>query len=932
MVDNTETGLKPLTDWKKEPTLYDLQLDLTECRSTQNEHISNLTTWDDNMNAKGSAAITPVVGRSKIVPKLIRKQAEWRYASLSEPFLSAEKLFDVAPVTWEDTDAARQNSLVLNNQFDTKINKVAFIDEYVRTAVDEGTVIVKTGWEYLAEEVEEEKPIYEAMLDESVIPEYEQYMQLQTSDPQAFDRLPEEVKLGMQMSQENQQPIRVVVTGTKVEMVTKVLANHPTVSVRDSRNLFIDPTCEGDYAKAGFIIESFETSKSDLKLAGIYKNLDKIDLNSTQPLAQPDHTITGKEAGSFKFADEARKKIVAYEYWGNWDIDGSGVAVPIVATWVGSTFIRMELNPYPDKKPPYTFVQYLPVRKSIYGEPDGALLEDNQKVLGALIRGMVDAMGRSANAQTGIAKGMLDPTNKRKFERGSDYEYNPNYDPRLHVHSHSFPDIPNSALSLVGIFSNDADSMTGVKAFSQGIQGNSLGGSGTTSAAVRGVLDAASKREAGILRRLAQGVIEIGRKIISLNAVLLDEEQVVRVTNDTFIPVRRDDLAGNVDLRLTISTAEADEAKAQELSFMLQTIGSNMDPGMTKMILVEIAKLRKAPLLAKQIEDYQPQPDPMAEQMKQLEMEYRAAETALLNAQAEEIMSKLPYYQAKAGVEEARAQNLQASADNSNLKFMEKAGGIDHDREMQKQANEHKAMLAAKELDGRNALANQQSKREGALDVELLKSGLSGKIPQQPVQSFAEGGLITGFGSSRSDSIRANMQQGSFILPADVTKSAGSEKLKELGKVPVNVSNGEFHMTPEQVYAVGLNALTAIKDGVLDVGDFWSKDNQRFEDSNPTAAERLSRASNPMTSLGSAIGSTKDAAERGNGLGVGLAALSSLPLIGGPAKGGVELAKQAAVSVARKVGAKVGAHTTLDITKAANGIIEHENKSGAKGK
>ena len=50
--------------------------------------------------------------------------------------------------------------------------KVAFIDEYVRTAVDEGTVIVKTGWEYLAEEVEEEKPIYEAMLDESVIPEY----------------------------------------------------------------------------------------------------------------------------------------------------------------------------------------------------------------------------------------------------------------------------------------------------------------------------------------------------------------------------------------------------------------------------------------------------------------------------------------------------------------------------------------------------------------------------------------------------------------------------------------------------------------------------------------------------------------------------------------------------------------------------------------
>jgi hypothetical protein len=37
----------------------------------------------------------------------------------------------------------------------------------------------------------------------------------------------------------------------------------------------------------------------------------------------------------------------------------------------------MEENPFPDKKLPFISVQYLPTRKSIYGEPDGALLEDN---------------------------------------------------------------------------------------------------------------------------------------------------------------------------------------------------------------------------------------------------------------------------------------------------------------------------------------------------------------------------------------------------------------------------------------------------------------------------------------------------------------------------------------------------------------------------
>jgi hypothetical protein len=65
-----------------------------------------------------------------------------------------------------------------------------------------------------------------------------------------------------------------------------------------------------------------------------------------------------------------------------------------------------------------------------YGEPDGELLEDNQRVVGAITRGMLDTMGRSANGQTGIRKDMLDATNRRKFEKGLDYEFNPNVDPR----------------------------------------------------------------------------------------------------------------------------------------------------------------------------------------------------------------------------------------------------------------------------------------------------------------------------------------------------------------------------------------------------------------------------------------------------------------------------------------------------------------------
>src|SRR5690606_17677020 len=102
-----------------------------------------------------------------------------------------------------------------------------------------------------------------------------------------------------------------------------------------------------------------------------------------------------------------------------------GTLKPIVATWIGDTLIRMEENPFPDQKLPFVAIPYLPVLRELNGEPDAELLEDNQKILGAVLRGMIDLLGRSANSQKGFAKGMLDPLNRRKYENGQDYEFNP---------------------------------------------------------------------------------------------------------------------------------------------------------------------------------------------------------------------------------------------------------------------------------------------------------------------------------------------------------------------------------------------------------------------------------------------------------------------------------------------------------------------------
>ncbi|ENV16448.1 hypothetical protein ACNPQK_08530 [Acinetobacter guillouiae] len=73
--------------------------------------------------------------------------------------------------------------------------------------------------------------------------------------------------------------------------------------------------------------------------------------------------------------------------------------------------------------------------------------------------------------------------------------------------------------------------------------------------------------------------------------------------------------------------------------------------------------------------------------------------------------------------------------------------------------------------------------------------------------------LIKGKGTGTSDSIKKNVPEGSFIMPADSTEKIGPQNLKNLGSPqPVNLSNGEFQIPPEQVHQVGVQALEQLKD------------------------------------------------------------------------------------------------------------------------
>ena len=648
----------------KSEILKNLKADMKEAERLQREWFIKREEWSSQ--TEGAPYGNEVDGKSKIVSKDIKKQREWMIPSITDPFLSTSDVIKCNPVTYEDAKAARQNELLLNTQFCRKFNRYNFIMKATKVLVTEGSVVIQTGWDYEEEEVEAEVEVIN--VDEN----------------------------GMEF------------VDTEISMQTNVIRNQPTAVVCRNEDIFIDPTCMDDMDKCQFVIHRYESSLNALKQDGRYENLDKVE--AAQYNLTNDPQYLREDQSYFEFKDKPRKKFVVHEYWGNYDIDGDGIAEPIVCAWVGNTLIRLESNPYPDKKPPFVIVPFSAVPFHMFGEALAETIGDNQKIKTAITRGMVDNMAKSNNAVVATRKGALDPVNRKKFLKGENFEFNGTPGD---FWQGSYNQLPSSAFDMLNLQNNEIESQTGVKSFSGGISGNALG---STATGARGALDATATRRLNLVRNMSENMIKpIMRKWMAYNAEFLEEEEVIRITNDEYVPIRRDDLAGKIDIDISISTSEDNAAKSQELSFLLQTVGPSEDPSIRREIMAQIMDLMRMPEQAKKIRDYQPQPDPVQQKMQELQIAKLEAEIEKIRADAANKLASSVENEAdrdeklaQAELKRAQARKLLSEADNLDLDFLKKDEMIDEQTANERDQMQYDRKMQEKQFDRMHTLEVMQ--------------------------------------------------------------------------------------------------------------------------------------------------------------------------------------------------------------------------------
>ena len=629
-VNNTEDvnsvpNPNPLTDWKNEPQFKDLYQNYEDAQQDHSIILDKLEERKTNMD--GGKVINAPKGKSRTRPRLIRKQAEWKYPALEEPFLNSQKMFEVNPRTFEDTESARQNELLLNYQWNVKIDRTELIGDTIRTIYDDGTVIVKTGWESEEEEVlvDKEVPVYA---------DAQQSMQIIQQAVSSGSMSPEQAQQMLQSGQ----PVQ---TGTEIvqEYENVLIKNQPTYEVCDTRNVLLDPTANGRIEDLQFAIHEYDTTMSDLSKdeykketiineetgeeeiieSGIYKNLKKINIESKSNTREY-YNDTDNQESNFEFQDNPRKKLRAYEYWGYWDIDGDGNTEMIVATWVGKILIRMEKSPFPFSGLPFSFGKYLPRKNEMYGESDGDLLVENQESIGRMKRAANDITADIAVGQEFIDEQFFaGPSQKDNYRSGKTVYFRHGADPKTSIYKSKIEQVPKTVFDMIALENNDAESLTGTKAFSQGVGSQAFG---SVAVGIRSALDATSKRELSILRRISSQLFkDMGAKTIMMNQAFLDEEEVIRITNKEYATIKRQDIAGEFDLIIDISTPEKDNEKAEKLNTMMQTNAASMHPGMSKIIYAKMAKLWNMYDLEEEVMNFEPEPDPLEDQLKQLKLE-----------------------------------------------------------------------------------------------------------------------------------------------------------------------------------------------------------------------------------------------------------------------------------------------------------------------
>ena len=609
-------------------------VDLENAKQHKQKINDKIKKWIDEYN--GEPYGNEIEGRSKIVWKLIKKHGEILIANLVKPFLTGSDVINLEPRTRYDIHKANIDNKLLNFFFNKEFDKVKFIKTLVRVMVKEGIAFAKVSW---IQNKKENKPYAEVLYNEDIF-----------TDPDAS-------------------------------------------SLQESK----------------FIIHRFRTTYEELESNPIY---DKEAINSFKRLQEEDSDeftddLHNREIGSFK--REENNETFLYEYW--YKKKDKVYVISFINDDKNTEILSNEEYEY--SWYPFIDFPFYDEEFNIWGRALADIISDEQKFMTSIVRGVIDNMAMSNNGIKFVKKGALDSINFKNLMEGKPVvEINATDDVSRVIRDGSFNELPASVYNLLQIIENQAEGLTGVSKYMQGLTDLQ----NSTATATQTIMTQSQIRLLDIENNVSRGLKNLFFMWIEMILDYITEEQVLQISGTTFAEEKAkmieklkreynleeldqetaqkammlimqevekvfDKETTKYDIKIQIGTDGLKQIKINQINMLMQQSASLVQAGavppeIIQQLLAKLFELFDYPDLSEKVANFKQQPNPLQQQMMQLEMAEKQAK-----AQKEQALAQNALARTKAT--EARAQKELASIDadvaNKYADVVNKLKGVDTD-------------------------------------------------------------------------------------------------------------------------------------------------------------------------------------------------------------------------------------------------------------
>lgn len=401
---------------------------------------------------------------------------------------------------------------------------------------------------------------------------------------------------------------------------TKVKENRPVLENMDAARLLYDPLCTS-LEDAQYVIDRKYVTIDELRRKekdGIYENIDGAIETSAESIETMRAIIEDRDDSysSGSSLNRARDRIVLYEYYGKIDVNQDELLEDVIITVVGKTIISKQENIYGM----FPFMALSPILEpfTLHGKSFADLIGQLQDLKTALIKEIMVNI-----AQSNDGREFIDPAavNLEDLVRNKKYiRVNANGGSiQNHVQPKAFSPMHPMTMQVLEYIDGIKENRTGITRYNQGLDANSLN---HTAHGIQTIMNAANQRLELIARIMSEtGIKRLFRFLVSANQRFIDQNTVIRLTND-YIEITPDDLAGDFDMTVSSGTGVSDkQMDNQNLNEVMQIQASLIKGGFIPQqiaydFIYNATKKKLEVMGYKNVNDFIPSPD-MLKQVQQ---------------------------------------------------------------------------------------------------------------------------------------------------------------------------------------------------------------------------------------------------------------------------------------------------------------------------